>query len=420
MSSYPYRDEPDHLRGTVTEDSSNAARSTSTASDEGRLVVDVVNKIFLLEPRKHPLITLLTNVGKTFDGGSYKGSGILKASTGNPEFKWLEDSYGGRYAKASGTCTTAADQTPTVVGAGSSSGYIFTKGDVIMNARTGERMIVGTVAATTIQLATRSVGGTVAAAWADGDGIYIIGNVNEENSGARNVNTTKTSPESNYTQIFKDSLAITGTQKEANVHGPKDLAYQRAKKATEHALQIEKAFWFGEKGVDTGGTQGHPRRTTGGILEFIEAGNSYVQNQGGILTAPDFNTFLREGFTYGDGKKTLIGGGVILQAISEIARGQLRTKSNATSYGMKISEWTTPFGEINVVYNPLFVEDYAGYGFLLDFDCFRYRYMNNRDTKLFTNVQGNDIDGQVDQYVTECGLERKQAPKCALIKGVEA
>lgn len=84
-NSYPYRDEPDHLRGTVTEDSSNAARSTSTASDEGRLIVDVVNKIFLLEPRKHPLITLLTNVGKTFDGGSYKGSGILKASTGNPE-----------------------------------------------------------------------------------------------------------------------------------------------------------------------------------------------------------------------------------------------------------------------------------------------------------------------------------------------
>ena len=421
MNSYPYASEPTHVRGTVTEDSSNAARSTQTATDEGRLIVDAVDKIFLLEPTRHPLVSLLTNVGKTYSGGSWKGSGILKASTKNPEFKLFEDVYGGSYAKASGTCTAAAAQTPTVVGAGSSSGYIFTAGDVILNARTGERMIVGTVAATTITLATRSVGGTVAAAWADGDGIYIIGNVNEENSGARNVNTTKISPETNYTQIFKQSIAVTGTAKESGQYGPNDLKYQRAKKGTEHALQIEKAFWFGEKGADTGGTQGHPRRMTGGILEFIEAGNSYVQNQGGILTAPDFNTFLREGFTYSSGgPKTLFCGGVVLQAINEIARGQIVMKPLANSYGMQIGSWVTSFGKINIIHNPLFVEDYSGYGFLLDLNCFRYRYMNNRDTKLYTNVQGNDIDGQVDQYVTECGLERNQASLCALIKGIEA
>lgn len=421
MNSYPYASEPTHVRGTVTEDSNNAARSTQTATDEGRLIVDAVDKIFLLEPTRHPLVSLLTNVGKTYSGGSWKGSGILKASTKNPEFKLFEDVYGGSYAKASGTCTAAAAQTPTVVGAGSSSGYIFTAGDVILNARTGERMIVGTVAATTITLATRSVGGTVAAAWADGDGIYIIGNVNEENSGARNVNTTKISPETNYTQIFKQSIAVTGTAKESGQYGPNDLKYQRAKKGTEHALQIEKAFWFGEKGADTGGTQGHPRRMTGGILEFIEAGNSYVQNQGGILTAPDFNTFLREGFTYSSGgPKTLFCGGVVLQAINEIARGQIVMKPLANSYGMQIGSWVTSFGKINIIHNPLFVEDYSGYGFLLDLNCFRYRYMNNRDTKLYTNVQGNDIDGQVDQYVTECGLERNQASLCALIKGIEA
>ena len=51
MPSYPYYSEPDHLRGTVTDDSSNAARSTSTSSDEGRLIIDAVDKIFLLEPR---------------------------------------------------------------------------------------------------------------------------------------------------------------------------------------------------------------------------------------------------------------------------------------------------------------------------------------------------------------------------------
>lgn len=347
----------------------------------------------------------------------------MKMSTGNPEFSWMEDFYGGRYAKASGTYAASGAVTITVTGAGSSSANIFTKGDVIKNARTGENMLVATVAsATTITVAAagRSFGTTAATAGADADGLYIVGNVNEENAGARNVNTTRTAKESNLTQIFKTSIAVSGTQKESNLYGGSDLKYLRAKKGTEHALDIERAFIFGEKKYDTNGTQGHPRRATGGILEFIEGGNSYVQNQGGVLTAPDFNTFLREGFTYGDDTKVLMAGGEVLQAVNEFARGQIQMKPIAKSYGMKISEYITPFGTINIVHNSLLSGDYAGYGMLLDMECFKYRFMNNRDTKLLTNVQANDSDGQIDQYITEAGLQRMQAPKCALIKGVKA
>lgn len=367
------------------------------------------------------MVSLFTNVGKVWDGKSWTGASIMKASTGNPEFGWFEDFYGGKYAKNSGTYAASGALTITVTGAGSSSAYIFTVGDIIKNARTGENMLVATIAsATTITVAAagRAFGTTAAAAGADGDGLFIVGNVNEENSGARNVNMTRVSKETNYTQIFKTSIAVSGTEKEADVYGPKDLVYQRAKKGTEHALDIEKAFWFGEKKSDTGGTQGHPRRSTGGILEFINAGNSYVQNQGGLLTAPDFNTFLREGFTYGNDTKYLFCGGVVLQAINEMARGQIQMRPLEKSYGMQIGEYVTAFGTVRLVQNPLFVQEYAGYGFLLDMECFRYRYMNNRDTKLETNIQAPDVDGEVDQYISEVGLERKQAPRCALIKGV--
>ena len=421
MAQFPYYTEPTHDRGTVATDSSNAARSTATSVAEGRMIVDVVDKIFLLEPNKHPLVTLLTNVGKVYDGKGWKGSSIMKASTGNPEFSWFEDFYGGRYARVSTTYAASGAVTITVSGAGSSSAHIFTPGDVIKNARTGENMLVATVASTTtitIGANGRAFGTTAATGGLDSDGLYIVGNVSEENAGARNVNTTRSSKESNYTQIFKTSIAVSNTEKEANLYGGKDLPYLRAKKGTEHALDIERAFWWGEKKYDTNGTQGHPRRATGGVEEFINSGNSYVQNQGGILTAPDFNTFLREGFTYGSDTKVLMAGGLVLQAINEFARGQIQMRPLEKSYGMKISEYTTPFGTINIVHNPLFVEDYAGYGFLLDMDCLKYRHMNNRDTRLLTNVQANDTDGQVDQYVSEVGLQRIQAPKCALIKGV--
>ena len=113
-------------------------------------------------------------------------------------------------------------------------------------------------------------------------------------------------------------------------------------------------------------------------------------------------------------------GGLVLQAINEFARGQITMRPNEKSYGMQISEYITAFGKINIIHNPMFVEDYAGYGFLLDMECFKYRYMADRDTKLFTNIQANDVDGQVDQYLTECGLQRVHAAKNALLKGVTA
>lgn len=419
MASFPYYTEPTHDQGTWTAASGNASRDTATSNSEGRLIVDASDKVFLLEANKHPLVTLLTNVGRVYDGKSWKGSSINKASTGNPEFKWFEDVYGGRYAKVA-AAVASGGSSMDVTGAGSSPAYIFTVGDTVKNARTGEVVLVTAISDTNTVAISRAFGTTSAAAMNAGDGLFIIGNVNEENSGARNVNTTRSTPQSNYTQIFKTTIAVSGTEDAANLYGGKDITYLRAKKATEHALDIERAFWFGQKKYDTSGTQGHPRRATGGVLEFIESGTSYIQNQGGALTAPDLNTFLREGFTYGNSTKMLFAGGLLLQSINEMARGQIQTKTGDSTYGVKISEWQTAFGTVNIVHNPLFVEDYSGYGFLLDMECFRYRYMNNRDTKLMTNVQGNDVDGIVDQYLTEAGLERRQAPRHAVIKGVTA
>jgi len=292
-----------------------------------------------------------------------------------------------------------------------------------MNTRTGERMVVATIATgATITVAStgRAFGTTAAAAGADGDELIIVGNVNEENSGARNVNTTRSTAVTNYTQIFKTSISVSRTEKEASLYGGKDLPYLRAKMGTQHGLDIERAFWNGEKKYDTNGTMGHPRRATGGLREFITSGNSYNQNQNGVLTAPDLNTFLREGFTYGSEVKTLFAGGLVLQAINEMARGQIRMRPNETSYGMQISEWVTAFGKVNIVFNPLFIGSFAGDAYLLDMDCIRYRFMQNSDTQLQTNIQAPDVDGEIDQYITEAGLERKQAPKHALLTGVTA
>lgn len=417
MPSFPFYTEPTHDRGPVSDASGNGARDTAISAAEGRLIVDATDKIFLLEPNRHPLVTLLTQVRAS--DGAYAGSRLLKEVADNPEFKWFEDVYGGRFAKVK-TAYTASAAAIDVTGAGSSSAYIFTPGDIVKNQRTGEQFLVTAITDADTIAVTAAFGTTATAAGNAGDELFIVGNANEENSGVRNVNSTRSSAQSNYTQIFKTSMAVSGTENAASLYGGKDLPYQRGKKGTEHALDIERAFWLGEKKYDTTGTQGHPRRVTGGILEFLTSGNSYVQNQGGPLTASDMNNFLAEGFTYGDSTKMLFAGSKVLQALSEIARGQVVTKTGDTTYGVKISEWMSPFGTVNIVHNPLFVGEYAGYGFLLDMDCFRYRYMAGRDTKLETNVQVPGLDGIVDQYISEVGLQRMQAPRHALLKGVTA
>lgn len=303
----------------------------------------------------------------------------------------------------------------TVDGAGTNSAYIFTVGDIVKNASTGENLLVAAITSGTVISCTRAFGTTAAAAGTDDDGLFIVGNVNAENAGARNVNMTRSSKETNYTQIFKTSITVSGTEREANLYGGKDLPYLRAKMGTEHALDIERAFWWSEKKEDT---TAHPKRATGGILEWIQSSGAYTQDASGTLTVSEFNTFLREGFTYGNDTKYLFAGGIVLQVLNEVARGQIQMKPLATSYGMQIGTWVTAFGRVNIVHVPLFVQEYAGTAFLIDMDCLKYRYMNNRDTKLFTNVQAPDVDGQIDQYVSEVGLQRTQAPKCAYLYGV--
>jgi len=195
MATYPYYTEATHDTGTVP----TGSRDTLVSEAEGTLKLDVVDKIFYLNPNLNPFVTLLTSIGKTMDGQAYKGSGIMKAATINPEFSWIEKFPHGRYARVSGTYDTSGGATITLTGAGSQSAYLFTVGDVVINARTKERMEVATVSGATTITVNRSVGDTAAAAGADGDGIYIIGNANAELASARNINTVRSSKETNFT-----------------------------------------------------------------------------------------------------------------------------------------------------------------------------------------------------------------------------
>lgn len=330
---------------------------------------------------------------------------------------------GTRYAKVSADYASQSSSTNIyVTGAGTNSGYIFTVGDIVFNIRTSEKLRV-TAVATTYITCDRQYGSAAYAAGLAGDELLKIGSVSEEGATSRNVNSTLVENNYNYTQIFRNSVSLTGSAKASKVYGGSDMKLQRAKVGTEHAFDIEHSMWFGEK-KSTTGTNGKRLTATGGIDEHLNAGNSYVHSQGGMITAPDFNVFLRESFYYGkdNASKTLFSGSIIISALNEIALGQIQMRPNESSYGMKISTWVTPFGEINLIHNPLFIGELAGRGYLLNLDNYEYRYLadngENRDTKLKMNIQANDADGEIDEWITECGLDRKLAAESSIIMDV--
>ena len=57
------------------------------------------------------------------------------------------------------------------------------------------------------------------------------------------------------------------------------------------------------------------------------------------------------------------------------------------------------------------VTTYAGYGYLLDLDGLAYRYLTDSDTKLKTNIQANDADGEEDEYISEIGFQLEHEKK---------
>jgi hypothetical protein len=71
---------------------------------------------------------------------------------------------------------------------------------------------------------------------------------------------------------------------------------------------------------------------------------------------------------------------------------------------------------LHIIKHPLLAGvTYGNYAVGLDMEALTYRYLSNRDTKLLTNRQDPGEDSQVDEYLTECGLQMEQEKRHAIM-----
>jgi hypothetical protein len=268
----------------------------------------------------------------------------------------------------------------------------------------------------------------------DFDRILIIGNVNAEGAAMPDAISYDPVKWYNYTQIFRTPLSITRTAQKTKLRTGN--AYQKMKmQALEyHSIEMEKAFLFGYPSEGTG-TNGKPERTTMGLINAIR-GIAHSTYGGYPATYTDYNgvtsdfptahsgsTWLEKGeewidtqleqiFRYGDTEKLAFCGNQALMGIQRLIKtyGQFQFNPKTAAYGLKVMEWVTAFGTINIMTHPLFNLESSLRNSAVIFEPrnLNYRYID--DTTFYEegekqNTGTGRIDGKSEEYLTEAGLE---------------
>lgn len=244
----------------------------------------------------------------------------------------------------------------------------------------------------------------------------------------------------NYTQIFKQPVSVTGTMQACRTIGGDERMKRQFENGQSHASDIEFALIFQGGGVEgNGGDWGIVENYENPTTRFKGLGVGHAQDKEGWIVTNNGNPFatgtasggpcqitageladyvnfmerLYDDMKQGSPNKTMFTSTAFIKdmtSIAQVAGGTgyfqwLGTPAYAGMVGLNIQRIQTPFGILDMVHHPMFTGPYRRYGLILDMKNIAIRPLNGRDTKLHVNVSSGEIDGIVDEYRTELGIE---------------
>lgn len=368
---------------------------------EGSNVRDVASRIALLQPDDAPLLAFINGLKN-------------KQKATNPTFEWFEDDLNQNIVTIASAETSGSTSFALTTGQG-----VRVRADDVLISNTGESLTVDSISTDTITV-SRSEGAVAATAYVALDEFVIVGlAATEGGTNPTSVWKGKTKIE-NYIQIFRDMVEITFTQANTESYGGDDRAYQRRKVAIEHKRSIEQAFLFGNKFEDTS-SQTQTVRATEGLLNYI---TTNVTDAGGVLTEGEFEAFLRSVFQYHPTvtapEKWFLCAPIVISAINFWAKNALTVSNSEKSFGVRIATYRSGHGDLNITRHWLLEEfkEFKQYGFVLDPENIKYRFLQNLDTKLHTDIQQKNEEVHRDEYRTHTGLQLMQEKTHGILKGV--
>lgn len=281
-------------------------------------------------------------------------------------------------------------------------------GMVLRADSTGENVLVLTVPNATQITVRRGIGGG-AAAIADNVKLWHVGNGFEEGSlrpAAINIIPVR---KLNYTQIFRNTWAVTGTAEATDVIAGGTIVAESKRDCSDlHATAIESALIFGKKYMGT--LNGMPFHTMGGILEYIATdaaanvttlGSTTNYTQLEAAKDPQFDVTTDP---KGTRERMSFVGGVALRVMNNIARlnSEYSISTEETTWGLEFQSYKLPRGRFNVKEHPLFNAygrdtSWAKMSLDVDLSSFSVAYLRGRKTKFKDFGSGsNAADDGID------------------------
>lgn len=280
-------------------------------------------------------------------------------------------------------------------------------GDLLMNERTLEIVLVTALTSATVLAITRAVGTVVAAAVNNGDVWRTVGNAFEEGSVRPSAVAIIAARYVNNTQIFRNSWAVTKTAAAIpQIAGAGHVSESKQDCAALHAMAIEKALFFGQKFMGT--RNGQPFHTMEGIIPRINAAASgNVTTLGSTTNWTQLEAALDKTLeTVTDPKggniRTMFVGGTARRVIHNIARlnSTYQITTNETSWGLQIDTIRTPRGTFEMIEHPLFnaygaASTWAKMAVICDLNAFSLAYLRKTSDAGY-NAAGALVDNGVD------------------------
>jgi hypothetical protein len=367
-----------------------------------RVKIDVSDKIYQYDPNANALTLLLTKARK-------------KRKVSQYEFKWLEKDRYPRFDAINNGAGYDANDTSIVV----DDGTKFAKNFLVYVPRTGERFYVTNVATNTLTV-TRGIG-TTQQPLVDNDSLEIVSTAYVEGGDIGTAKSTAERDITQYTQIIRTVWSFTDRDAKSSMYGGMDPATERRWQAVEHAINIEKAMWWGKKDKQVIDASGKYTTFMNGVHSYV---NSNVWDVNGIpFTERSFTEWLEFAMRYGQGgkmgnrKKFLFCSPRFVTEIEQWAKDRLYYHDSTKTYGLDATTYRSAHGKITLVEHPLF-EEQGDIAFLLDLNHVRYVYHQGRDTKLLKGRGGNGIDGETEEYLSDVGVQVEMSAAHGFIKNL--
>ena len=197
---------------------------------------------------------------------------------------------------------------------------IFRIGDLVQPEGSDEILQVTAVGGSTITV-TRGYGGTTAEALADNQRLIVLGHAALEGEDAAAAAFQNRVRRTNYTQIFTETIHVSGTMDAVTLQGvDREFDYQAINRVRELLRSLEQSVIAGVAASATPEGSDTVRRTMGGILSFISGASAITKDAAAApLDEPMLNGELRRVWEAGGRPNAIVVGGFQKRQISTFA-----------------------------------------------------------------------------------------------------